>query len=65
MDLPGYDAWKLATPPEYDTTPEQERALQEEQYQQEEALREAVAIALADEPGRLISPPFDASLSRN
>jgi hypothetical protein len=53
MDIPGYDAWKLATPPECDLTSEQERALEEERWEQEERLREAVADAMHNERGNL------------
>ena len=43
-----YDTWKLATPPEYDITPEEERwALQEQ------LLRDAIACALADNRAEL------------
>ncbi len=31
MSIPGYDAWKLATPPEYDITPEQEMEMEDEE----------------------------------
>jgi hypothetical protein len=52
-ELPGYDAWKLATPPEDDITPEQERAMEQERWEQEERLREAVADAMHNERGGL------------
>ena len=32
----GYDVWKLATPPEYDITPEQEAELEAEYREREE-----------------------------
>jgi hypothetical protein len=48
-----YDAWKLATPPEYDITPEEERALEERDALQEQCLRDAIAAVLADERGEL------------
>ena len=52
-ELPGYDAWKLASPPHDDITPEQERALEDEYHEAEDNLREAVAATLADERGKL------------
>ena len=51
--LPGYDAWKLATPPEYDITPEQELAAQLDYEIAVDNLREAVAATFADERGKL------------
>ena len=51
MNLPGYDAWKLATPPEYEMTAEQERELEDQRAMEEQRLRDAIACALADERG--------------
>lgn len=51
MNLPGYDAWKLANP--YDITADEETALQEKRAAQEEFLRGAIAGALIDERGEL------------
>lgn len=53
MSIPGYDAWKLATPPEYEITGEEERALEENREMQEQNLRDAISSALADERGDL------------
>lgn len=47
MNLPGYDAWKLANP--YDITPEQERALEEARQDAEDRFREIIAATLSDE----------------
>jgi hypothetical protein len=49
--LPNYDAWKLATPPEYEMTTEQERAQEEDREIQEQNLRDAIACVLADNRG--------------
>ncbi len=46
MSIPGYDAWKLATPPEYDITPEQEREIEDEQRRDE--FREAIEACIED-----------------
>lgn len=46
MNLPGYDAWKLACP--YDITPEEEQALIEKDHEQEDDLREQIAAVLID-----------------
>lgn len=51
MNLPGYDAWKLATPPHYEMTPEQECELEDQLALEEQRLRDAIACALADERG--------------
>ena len=51
MNLPGYDAWKLADP--YYLTPEQERAIEERYHEQIDRLRDAISAALADERGEL------------
>lgn len=51
MNLPGYDAWKLANP--YDITAEQERALEEADWEAEDRLREAISATLSDERGDL------------
>jgi len=48
MNLPGYDAWKLATPPEYEITEEEERAMELAWQDREDALRAAVADAITD-----------------
>jgi len=48
MSIPGYDAWKLATPPEYEASPEQEREMQYREAGQRADLRDAIATALAD-----------------
>ena len=46
--LPGYDAWKLATPPYADITEEEERELEEKREIAEQDLRDAIARALTD-----------------
>jgi len=46
MNLPGYDAWKLASP--HDMTAEQEAAVIAKDHEQQDDLREQVAAALAD-----------------
>ena len=51
MNLPGYDAWKLATPAEYDITEEEERAMEERARDQEDNLRECVDAVLQDHRG--------------
>lgn len=51
MNLPGYDAWKLASP--YDITPEQERELEDRQHEQMDQLREALSATISDERGDL------------
>ena len=53
MNIPGYDAWKLATPPEYETSPEQEEAEWDRIMNMKLNLREALEAALADERGDL------------
>jgi len=49
MNLPGYDAWKLASP--HDLTAAQEAALETEAAEQEQNLRDAISGVLADERG--------------
>lgn len=49
MNLPGYDAWKLASP--YDITAEQEAEMEEKAATQEQNLRDVISAALADERG--------------
>lgn len=46
MNLPNYDAWKLANP--YDMTAEQEKAATDRYGEQQDNLREAIVAALAD-----------------
>lgn len=46
MNLPNYDAWKLACP--YDMTAEQEKAAIERYGEQQDNLREAIAAVLSD-----------------
>ena len=46
MNLPGYDAWKLAGPP--DITPEQERQMENDAREDEDNLRQWIADVLAD-----------------
>lgn len=46
MNLPGYDAWKLASP--YDMTAEEEQALIEKDHEQQDDLREQIAAVLID-----------------
>jgi len=47
MSIPGYDAWKLATPPEYDITPDQERRMEDEETRRL-AIEEAIAACNAE-----------------
>jgi hypothetical protein len=49
MNLPGYDAWKLACP--YDITREQEAQIEEKAAEQEQNLRDVISGVLADERG--------------
>jgi hypothetical protein len=51
MNLPGYDAWKLACP--YDMTAEQERECQAAYDEARDSLREAIAAVLQDERGEI------------
>lgn len=46
MNLPGYDAWKLACP--YDMTAEQEQQAIDRDNEQQDDLREKIAAALSD-----------------
>ena len=59
MNLPGYDAWKLATPPEYEIAEEEERAMELAWQDREDALRAAVEDAITD------AREGDAQLSRD
>lgn len=49
MNLPGYDAWKLASP--YDITAAEEASQIAEAAEQEQNLRDVIAGVLADERG--------------
>lgn len=49
MNLPGYDAWKLATP--YDMTAAEEAEHRAKSIEQEQDFRAAIAAVLADERG--------------
>ena len=52
MSIRGYDAWKLATPPEYENSAEEEAAYTAEwdrRANRKLILREALECALADE----------------
>jgi hypothetical protein len=49
MNLPGYDAWKLASP--YDITAEQETEMEEKAAEQEQNLRDVISGVLSDERG--------------
>lgn len=53
MNLPGYDPWKLASPPGYDLTAAQERELEDERQENIADLREAIQAAFADARGEL------------
>lgn len=46
MNLPNYDAWKLACP--YDMKAEEEQQAIERYGEQQDNLREAIAVALSD-----------------
>lgn len=50
MNLPGYDAWKLASPYD-DITAEQEAELEAAAAEQEQNLRDVISGVLADERG--------------
>jgi hypothetical protein len=51
MHLPGYDAWKLATPPEYETSAEEERAMEEAKQQRLDEFRGNLEDCIHDERG--------------
>lgn len=53
MSIPGYDAWKLATPPEYEITPEEERAMEDARAALRQEFRENVECAIHEERGDL------------
>ena len=48
-----YDAWKLATPPEYDITAEEERALEEQAQQLQDEFRDNLLDCIHAERGSL------------